>query len=66
MGYNFVDFTEEDADARYSNILGKYYLAEGIVEKDTIFFATIENNGDKIVKLFSYCIESYLCIFFNI
>lgn len=47
-----IFMVEEDALQTYSNVLLKYYLAEGIIQQHSILFASLEDNSrERIVSL---------------
>lgn len=46
-----IMLVEEDKYAAYSNVLARYFLAEGVVHKHGICLATLEEDPQAMVKI---------------
>ena len=52
-------FTEEDTDSSYGKLLLRYYVAEGVINKHEIFFASADCKPESILQV---CETIMLCI----
>ena len=52
-------FTEEDTYGSYGKLLLRYYIAEGVINKHDIFFASADCKPESILQV---CETTMLCI----